>query len=247
MSPNAVIPATSRRAREERAGFRASLRRYLAVLAGAVLIALALRICVLHAYRIPSSSMENTLLVGDYLLAERISYGATVGLPWIGRLLHLPPLRQPRRGDMVIFTAWDGPEHDFVKRCIAIPGDTVEVIENMLLVNGVPFDSLLARRFGAERRGAPRVKYLSREGPDYEYWHFAEQLRSFGPHLVPPGRIFVMGDNRDNSDDSRMKGDVPLTALRGKPMIIYWSAAPSRTRWGSFRHVRWSRVGQIVR
>jgi len=224
---------------------RLPVRVYACVLIAALVVALLLRTFVLHAYRIPSASMEDTLLIGDYLLAERITYGSSVRPPWSSQsFLRLPALRQPRRGEIVIFRSWDDPGQEFIKRCVALASDTVEVVENMLLVNNVPFDSILARDRTSPQ---PQCKYLSRRNPEDGLRHLAERLRNYGPHVVKQGHAFVMGDNRENSDDSRLKGDVPLSALSGRPMIIYWSLEPADSSWNPLARVRWSRLGRVIR
>ena len=224
------------------------VRTYGVVFLAAFAVAVLLRVLVIHAYRIPSSSMEDTLLVGDYLLAERLTYGATVELPWSRRpLVRLRALRRPERGDIVIFRAWGGPRQEFIKRCVALAGDTVEVRDNVLFVNGAPFDSLLARRFDPDSRTAPRIKHSAGAARHTDLPSFSSRLRDFGPHVVQPGHIFAVGDNRNNSDDSRTNGDVPLSALRGRPLVIYWSMNQQGGRRNLLARVRWSRIGRLPR
>lgn len=236
--------ATDAKASTER---RPPIRLYAYVLIGALLFALFLRAFVVHAYRIPSASMEDTLLIGDYLLAERITYGTSVELPWSDRPLFRPAaVRQPERGDIVIFRSWNDSGQEFIKRCVALAGDTVAVVGNRLLVNGMSFDSSLSCRFPAGEGALPQIKYLSRDDSHVGLWHVAKNLHEYGPHVVKRGHIFVMGDNRDNSDDSRVKGDLPLSALRGRPLFIYWSVAREGGSWNPFTRVRWSRIGRVL-
>lgn len=227
--------------------FRLHLRAYLLVLLGAVIVALFLRVFIIHAYRIPSSSMEHTLLVGDYLFAERVSYGTSVELPWSDQpLFRMRAPRRPQRGDVVIFGSWDGSEHELIKRCVALAGDTVEVANGVLLVNGAPFDSLMSCRFGDDDSAARETRRRAGGEAYPPARPFKDRLRSFGPHVVQPEHVFVVGDNRDNSIDSRMKGDLPLASLRGKPLVIYWSMEQSSRAWNPFARVRWSRIGRLV-
>ena len=237
--PPADADTPGRRASARRG---AGLRPYAIVLSAALLAAFLLRASVLHAYRIPSSSMEDTLLAGDFLLAERVSFGSTVELPWTGReLMRLPAVAAPHRGDVVIFRGRRGSE--IIKRCVAHAGDTVEVRRSVLLVNGQPLDSVLMSRAG--------VRGIKNTPPNDVPYDIVSPLlspqRNFGPHVVPPGHIFVMGDNRANSEDSRAHGDVPLDALRARPLVIYWSGEPDTPWWRRPAGIRWGRVGQIVR
>ena len=184
--------------------------------------------------------MEDTLLAGDFLLAERVSFGSAVELPWREReLFRLPAGAVPRRGEVVIYRGRSGGE--FIKRCVAVAGDTVEVRGNVLVVNGQIFDSLLAGR-----RGVHGIRNRPHDNPPHGR-HGVERPRTFGPHVVPPGHIFVMGDNRRNSEDSRVHGDVPLHALRARPLFVYWSARPDTPWWRRPAGIRWGRVGRIIK
>jgi signal peptidase I len=218
-------------------------RVYVIVLAVSLAVALFLRSTVVHAYRIPSASMENTLRVGDYLLAERVTFGAKLEFPFFDRpALSFSPLRLPERGDIVIFRSWHNPNTELIKRCVALGGDTVEVADGVLTVNGMHVDSLFAR-------GGAGAEFKTRHGgePPLSHRHLVERLANFGPHRVAPGNIFAMGDNRDNSDDSRTNGDIPLAAIKGRPLFIYWSVDESPASLNPLRVVRWGRIGRAVR
>jgi signal peptidase I len=243
-TPPPGSPDRPARSQQRNPASTTSPRRILLALLFAIVIAALLRIFVLHAYRIPSASMENTLLVGDFLIAERISFGSTVEFPWSRQTdSRLPAVSTPLRGEVVIFRSWDDNRTEFIKRVVALAGDTVEVVDNLLLVNSEPFDQNLIQTNGGENH----VRYLTREQPDYPLWHHTDRLRNFGPHVVPSGHFFAMGDNRDNSDDSRVKGDVPYTSLRGRPVLIYWSSETSQPWWNPIHRVRWSRIGRLIR
>ena len=192
--------------------------------------------------------MEDTLLVGDFLLAERVSFGANVELPWARSTgIRLPALRTPSAGEVVVFREWNNGEAEYIKRCAGLAGDTIEMVGGTLLVNDEPFDRLLAIMTGSGARVKHLTELTAQDDPHYAYRHFTGRLRNFGPHVVPPGHIFVIGDNRDNSEDSRMRGDVPLTAMRGSPLFIYWSVNPDAPWWNFARRIRWERIGTLVR
>ena len=198
------------------------------VIGGALLLALFLRSVVFRAYRIESSSMENTLLAGDYLMAERVTFGAVVEGPFSSRpLFRLPGIRGPRRGDVVIFRDSTGTE--LIKRCVAVGGDSVMLRDNVLYVNGTRFDSTCGRGISLKHARHPRS------------WSYYQRIQNYGPHVVADDHIFVMGDNRDNSEDSRLFGDVSVNQLRGRALVIYFSHAPLDSREG----IRWDRIGRF--
>jgi signal peptidase I len=163
----------------------------------------ALRLGI-QAYRIPSGAMVPTLVPGDHLLANNLVYGAHVRSPFsLEILFRLPAFREPRRDDVVIFIFPEDRSKEFVKRVVAVGGQTVEVHDGRLYVDGVLDDR--SDRDGAQRREG--------SGPG----------DTFGPQTVPPGTVFVMGDNRRQSFDSRFWGPVPIADVTGKAAIIYWS------------------------
>jgi signal peptidase I len=178
----------------------------------AIVLALCIKTSVVEAYKIPSSSMEDTLLIGDFLLANKFVYGAQ--LPLVG--WRLPAIHDPRPGDVVIFT-WPGDGvTKYIKRCVAGPGDTVEVRDTLVLVNGKP------------RQRPPQSKFIDIEGhrsgrasmPTF----LGQNLRDhFGPYVVPKDCYFMMGDNRDNSSDSRVWGPVKKDLVLGQAMLVHWS------------------------
>ncbi|MFQ5499311.1 MAG: signal peptidase I [Candidatus Zixiibacteriota bacterium] len=178
----------------------------------AVVMAVIIKTSVVEAYKIPSPSMEDTLLVGDFLLANKFLYGATLPLvDW-----RLPEFRRPEPGDVVIFIYPRDNVTKYIKRCVAGPGDTVEVKNKQLFVNGEKFDNPEHSKFinvypDGRQRIVPR-------GPGGR-----ESLDNYGPYVVPPESYFMMGDNRDNSSDSRVWGPVPFKNVLGKALIIHWS------------------------
>jgi signal peptidase I len=184
-------------------------RQYGSSIVVAVGLALLIRSSVVQAFYIPSASMEDTLLKGDYLLANKFIYGAPLELPGMDRpLFRLPALRDPRAGDIVIFRSLTEPGRDLIKRCVAVEGQIVEVRDKGLLVDGKPFH--LPRLGKFTEAGVLPGSMSSRD--------------NLGPLRIPEGHFFMMGDNRDNSKDSRIFGPVPRGRVKGKAMIIYWSS-----------------------
>src|SRR5271155_2617655 len=174
---------------------------------------------IVQAFQIPSPSMENTLLVGDYLLVNKLCYGG-------GSLGdYFMPYHKVRRGDIVVFHYPVDPAQHFVKRVIGVPGDRVRLINKQVFVNGVPLKEPYAHfSHPADdlfRDNFPRLDVLS--GPTPEWWVQLRKLVEDGQLIVPEGHYFVMGDNRDNSYDSRYWGFVPQANIIGRPLVIYWS------------------------
>ena len=200
---------TSENASPSQPAPRGGFREYGSSILIAVGLALLIRSTVVQAFYIPSGSMEDTLFVGDYLLANKFVYGAPVELPAMSEpLFRLPGLRQPEPGDIVIFRSKTEPGRDLIKRCVAVGGQTVEVRDKQLYVDGEAFA-------------------LPPEGKLTDPTVFSRSSSSrdnFGPYKVPADHFFMMGDNRDNSNDSRMFGPVPAKLIKGKAMIIYWSS-----------------------
>ncbi|RMD83149.1 MAG: signal peptidase I [Candidatus Dadabacteria bacterium] len=198
---------------------RSIWREYAEALGMAILLALFIRTFIVQAFKIPSGSMLPTLQVGDHLLVNKFIYG--VRIPLLGKRLFA--FHQPERGDVIVFIYPQDRSKDFIKRVIGLPGERVEIKNKVVYINGKkipdphayyqPIDPRLARR--------PRD--------------------NFGPYEVPPGHVFVLGDNRDHSHDSRFWGSVPINDILGKAFILYWS-------WDSGRfRPRWSRIGMRIR
>lgn len=194
-------------------------REYAEAIIIALLLALFIRTFVVQAFKIPSGSMEPTLLVGDHLLVSKFIYG--IRNPFSGGIW--VDIRDPRRYDVVVFKYPQNPSQDYIKRVIALPGETVEIRDKQVYIDGEPLLD-------------PKAVFL-----DDEILPAARQPRdNFGPVRVGDGELFVMGDNRDNSHDGRFWGMVETTALRGKAFVLYWS-------WDhDNRRVRWQRIGQGI-
>jgi signal peptidase I len=180
-------------------------REYFESIVIAVILALFVRTWTVQAFKIPTGSMENNLLVGDHLLVNKFVFGPTASS--LERALL--PVRDIRRGDIVVFKFPNEPERDFIKRVIGLPGETLELRNKKVYVNGQPLDE-------------PYVHFLEPASDSDEVTRFDVRER-YGPVRVPDGHYFVMGDNRDNSQDSRYWGFLPRGFIKGKALMIYWS------------------------
>jgi signal peptidase I len=190
------------------------VREYAEIIVLAVALALFVRTFFVQAFRIPSESMEDTLLVGDFLFANKFIYGAK--LPFVD--WRLPAIRDPQPGDIIIFKYPGDKKTDYIKRCVAVEGQTIELKGDNFYVDGVLQDE-------------EYTKYVLG----------SSHPRHYGPFEVPEGYIFMMGDNRDNSADSRAWGPLDKKLISGKAMFIYFS-------WNPNSHgVRFSRIGDIIR
>lgn len=212
----------------------------------AVLLFLLARALLIEAFRIPSGSMEGTLLVGDFLLVNKLLYGAE--LPVVGT--KLPAVRDPRYGDVLVFRFPPDPAKDFVKRLVGLPGDTVAMQAGVLVRNGRPQRERYAVHRPDDRDGMVAEFAWQRAyvAPGVDGRHYRPSRDTWGPLVVPPHQYFVLGDNRDNSLDSRYWGFVPDTLVRGSPMFVYFSLAPDSLRerpWTD--RVRWARLGAMIR
>jgi len=199
---------------------KSTLREYGEALGMAVILALFVRTFVVQAFKIPSGSMLPTLQVGDHILVNKFIYGVHVPF-WEKRIL---PLSSPHRGDVIVFVYPVDQTKDFIKRVVAVGGDVVEIRDKRVFIDGEAWDDPHASFVDGEARG-----------------HGSVPRDNYGPLTVPPGHLFVMGDNRDRSYDSRFWGFVDLDEVKGKAFLIYWS-------WdGSDHWVRWSRLADLIR
>lgn len=181
----------------------------LEVIVTALILALVIRAFIVQAYKIPTGSMIPTLLVGDHILVNKFLYG--VKIPFTEK--RVLPIVNPKRGDIIVFRYPEDPERDFIKRVIAAEGDVIEERDKVVSVNGEAVSEPYARHTDEA------IKPPS-----------TDQRDSFGPIIVPKDKFFVMGDNRDQSYDSRYWGFVDISDIRGKALIIYWS-------WDGEKHV----------
>jgi signal peptidase I len=203
-----------------------ALREWVKAIVFSALITVTLRGVVAQAYQIPTGSMENTLLVGDYLFVNKMLYGSEIDLGFGGhRLIHhrFPAFRQPAAGDIIVFRYPENPRQDWIKRCVAVGGQTVMVRDKILYVDGV-------------RQVEPYVIHIDPRILPAE----VSQRDNFGPITVPQGHLFMMGDNRDNSDDSRFWGPLDAGLIKGKAAIRYFS-------WdGEHSSIRFNRMFQTI-
>lgn len=221
-------------------------REYLESVVVAVILALFIRTFVVQAFKIPTGSMETNLLIGDHLLVNKLVYSPSFGSLEASILAK----REIRRGDVVVFKFPEDPTRDFIKRVIGLPGETVAVKDKVVYIDGKP----LAEPY------LPSAEPPQRQS-DPEHGFRLEAIRdNWGPQVVPPGRLFVLGDNRDNSRDSRFWPDpfLPCDYVKGRALMIYWSyeaskeeyqrtgfsewlrdtlSAVGRTRWSRFFHL----------
>jgi signal peptidase I len=199
------------------------VREYAESIIIAILLALLIRAFVVQAFKIPSGSMKPTLLVGDHILVNKFIYGVKLRVPFTSLNYTLIPISTPKRNDVVVFIYPVDPKKDFIKRVIGLPGETVQIKDKKIYINRQPME---------DPHGVHSDQMIIPE---------AEQPRdNTGPIMVPPNKLFVMGDNRDESYDSRYWGFVDEKEIIGKAFIIYWSW--DRTEFG----VRWNRLGKLI-
>lgn len=195
------------------------LREYVEAILVALVLALFIRTFVVQAFKIPSGSMIPTLLIGDHILVNKFTYGIKnpfTGTSWVG-------LGTPERGDVIVFKYPVNPSQDFIKRVVGVGGDRIEVVNKHLLVNDREVE-------------IPQAIHLDSKMIPSQI----SPRDTMAPIMVPAGSLFVMGDNRDNSHDSRFWKFVDLKAVKGKAFILYWS-------WDSENFsVRWNRLGKLI-
>jgi signal peptidase I len=215
---------------------KSTIREYFESIVITAIIALFATTFVIQAFKIPTGSMESNLLIGDHLLVNKFVYGLNSG--FLSKLL---PYKEPKRGDVIVFKYPESPETAYVKRLMGMPGEKIEMINRVLYINDKPLKE------------------------DYTQYIYEESKnRQQGPYYVPPGHYFAMGDNRDNSADSRYWGFVPRDYLLGKALVIYWSFETPRdehtktsvsdrlAQYGDvfrnfFSKTRWRRTFRIIR
>jgi len=208
---------------------------------------LFLRGFIIQTFHVPSGSMEHTILIGDFLIINRLKYG--IKLPFTDR--YLTKTAKPKRGDIIVFRYPIQKRRimtiNFVKRCVAIEGDTVYIKHKQLYING-------------KQEEADFVSFIDqKEYPPLDLdkdtfqklWERRKLTRypyvrdNFGPIVVPKNHVLALGDNRDNSDDSRFWGPVPVDYISGTPMFVYWSWRPNISLSNLWRKIRWERIGKI--
>lgn len=198
---------------------KSTFREYAEAIIVALVLALIIRTFIVQAFKIPSGSMEPTLEIGDHILVNKFIFGIKIPLTSV----NLFPWEKPQRGDVIVFIYPLEPDKDFIKRVIGVPGDTVRIVNRKLYINGVEVPD-------------PHAVYKE----DVVLPGEAQKRDNFGPVTVPKEALFVLGDNRDRSLDSRFWGFVPLGDVKGKAFIIYWSWDRLNTT------VRWNRIGKLI-
>ncbi|NVN98280.1 MAG: signal peptidase I [Geobacteraceae bacterium] len=195
------------------------VREYAESIIVAIILALIIRTFLVQAFKIPSGSMEDTLLIGDHLLVTKFLYGTKI--PFTDKKIF--KIRDPRQGDVVVFEYPEDPSKDFIKRVVGVPGDVVEGRDKKVFVNNKPFEN--PHEIHKDKEIIPKAQ---------------NPRDTFGPITVPVDSYFVMGDNRDRSYDSRFWGVVKSPAIRGKALIKYWS-------WDSEKFtVRFKNIGRLI-
>ena len=205
---------------------KSTIREYFESIVIAVILALFIRTFIVQAFKIPTGSMENNLLIGDHLLVNKFVFAPTIS-PLEAKLLPVDPIR---RGDIIVFKYPVEPDRDFIKRVIGLPGDTVELKNKKVFINGKGLDE-------------PYVHFLfpadDGSGADSSLAEF-DVRRNYGPVVVPAEHYFMMGDNRDNSEDGRYWGFLPRSYVKGKALFVYFSFTDQPS--GLLSNVRWNRI-----
>ncbi|MBN1292141.1 MAG: signal peptidase I [Candidatus Latescibacteria bacterium] len=193
----------------------------------AFILAFLIRAYIIQPFKVPSSSMEDTLLIGDHFIAVKFLYGSKI--PFSNK--RILKIRDPKPGDVLVFKYPEDPSKDFVKRCVAVGGQVLEIKNKEIFVDGklqqLPVCAkLIDKAILPERLG----------------------LRdNFPPTVVPQGNVFVMGDNRDNSNDSRYWGPVPYDNIKGNALLIYWSWNTDKPRYDVLHRIRWNRFCSMIK
>ena len=202
--------------KEKKPRDKSVVREYFELITETAVFVFFVMTFVVQAFQIPTGSMEPTLLVGDFLLVNKLAYTRPV-LPLEDTIL---PRRPIERGQIVVFKWPKDLTKDFVKRVIALEGETVEIKDKQVLINDQPIEE------------AYKVHNDSQVFAKTDFYHYDDVIRdNYGPVTVPPGHCFVMGDNRDNSADSRYWGFLPTDDVKGKPWVIYFSYQAERDAW----------------
>lgn len=216
-----------------------------------ILMVFFIRVTTAEAFRIPTGSMEDTLLVGDFLLVNKFVYGIRtpdwIGIPFtkVGFSFpwtRLPSMRKVRSGDIIVFKYPLDPSLNYIKRCVAGPKQTVEIRERQLFVDGKPFPNPLRSKFTNSSSLPPNVRERGIFAPPGAKWNHD----NYGPLTVPEGHYFVMGDNRDNSADSRYWGFLREEDIVGQALVIYLSWNKNAPLHRFYEMIRWNRMARMI-
>lgn len=227
------------------------LREWTEFIVTLVLMVFFIRVTTVEAFRIPTGSMENTLLIGDFLLVNKFIYGIRtpdwIGIPFTKLGVRVPSVRLPgarkvRSGDIIVFKYPLDPGLNYIKRCVAGPGQTVEVVNRKLYIDGALFADPPHSKFTNASILPPNVRERDIFAPPEARWNHD----NYGPLVVPAGHYFVMGDNRDNSADSRYWGFLKEEYVVGKALVIYlsWNKNAPLSRF--YEMIRWQRMADMI-
>lgn len=233
-------------------------REFIESIGVALIAALIIRALVIQSYRIPTGSMKDTLLIGDFLLVNKFIYGInTPNKLFIRRIplpaTRLPGFKEPKRGEIVVFRYPNDPMVDYIKRCVGVAGDTIELRDTRLYINGEPEgdEEFLETKFDVEEgRNISYFRLTKKDGQHYTIRRAADarfQMRRFGPFVVPKDHIFMMGDNRDNSSDSRAWGPLPDKYIVGQALVIFFSWDAIEPVIKIHKKIRWERIFSVIR
>ena len=217
---------------------KSTFREYFESIFWAVLVALIIRAFLFEAFKIPSGSMIPTLQIGDHIFVNKFIYGLRIPFTYIKFF----DSRIPKRGEVIVFINPRNPDQDFIKRVVGIPGDKIELKDNLLYVNDIPVKREEVGLYEYwDKDELVKVKAMRFDEINDEIQHqiLTMRLTNSMPAIVKSGHVFVLGDNRDNSSDSRYIGQIPLKNIKGRASIIWWS------RW-SPDGVRWNRIGKLI-
>jgi len=232
--------------KKEKKGFKGLLETIIFIF----IVVSLIRVFLVQAFNIPSGSMKPTLLVGDFILVNKLVYGSwDIGIPFTGITFyhHNNRIAKPDRGDIIVFKYPENPKIDFIKRIIALPGDIVEVKNDIVYINGKSLKREYIedfKEYGTKIAKMYRETTIRSDGKPYSYTVMEiddGEGKDFGPVTVPDGHYFVMGDNRDNSRDSRFWGFVPEDYIIGQAFVIYFSIDLKKPS------IRVTRIGKIIR
>jgi signal peptidase I len=230
---------------------RGGFREWVGFLVTLIIMVFFIRVTTVEAFRIPTGSMENTLLVGDFLLVNKFIYGIRtpdwIGIPFTDVGFSVPSYRFPgtrkvQSGDIIVFKYPLDRSLNYIKRCVAAPGQTIEVRERQLYIDGKIFENPPESKFISRNPLSPNVHERGIYAPKGEQWNHD----NYGPLKVPDGMYFMMGDNRDNSADSRYWGFVPEEDIVGKALVIYFSFDKNTHLNEFYKFIRWNRIGDWI-
>jgi signal peptidase I len=233
-----------RETRQETGNMKSFYKEWVEPFLIAAVVALFIRQFVVEAFKIPSGSMIPTLTIGDHLLVNKFIYGPRIPFTDI----RIFTWKEPQRGEIIVFKYPEDESKNFIKRVVGLPGDKIEIKKGTLLINDRPVSTVAQGAVDRKNQSSRSAFYDEPRLLDEQLGtvkHAIQYLRDqsvidFGPRLVPAGSVFVMGDNRDNSQDSRVWGFVKFEKILGRALIIYWS-------WdGNERWVRWERLGSLI-